>query len=594
MQLAKLLNTKKSRINSIIFRYILLIIPLFVCAAPVYAQVDVAIKINGVNDEIATNIRLFLSLEQQKGHTLFAESRVQLLYDKSINEIKNALQPYGYYRPKIDNALKKISDQKWEAVYTIDPGPALAIANSTITLQGEIKTDPVFLDLLKNTPLHEGDKFTHIQYEKFKAKLTEIAAERGYFKAEFSTHRVEIDLKKYTASIFLEYNGGIRYKFGDVVTEQNVLKPDLFDRYIPFKKGDPYSLSMLIELKQALNDSDYFQIVDVSPGKPQDASTEVPVNVSLTPRKRHRYLFGLGYGTDTGARTKIGWTIPRVNDSGHRFSSEIRVSEVGYSVSTTYSVPVLNPQTDKMIYSAGIIDETTDTSESTIRTIGAALNRNRGAWRESLAINYQQEEYVVANDRGDSVLLIPGASWSRIWGHDNIYTLDGLRFDISARGASQSIISDTDFFQAQSGIKVISSAGDNNRLIARGRFGSTVTDEFHQLPTSVRFFAGGSQSVRGYSYQSLGPVDSSGKVVGGRHLMVGSIEFERRLDEKWSWAIFYDAGNAIDNLSDKLERGAGFGIRWQSPIGPIRFDVASAVSRDGNPWRLHINIGPDL
>ena len=231
---------------------------------------------------------------------------------------------------------------------------------------------------------------------------------------------------------------------------------------------------------------------------------------------------------------------------------------------------------------------------STIRTVGASLNRGREKWRESIALDYQQEKFIVADDEGESSLLIPSISWSRTWGSDFIYTLDGVRFDIRFRGASDKIISDTNFFQFQGGLKGITSIGDTNRIIARGQFGSTLTDNFHRLPSSVRFFAGGAQSVRGYAYQSLGPKDASGEVVGGKNLMVGSIELEHSLSDKWGVAVFYDAGNAIDDMTEKLERGAGPGMRWNSPIGTVRIDFAYAVSLPDHPWRIHINIGPDL
>ncbi len=125
-------------------------------------------------------------------------------------------------------------------------------------------------------------------------------------------------------------------------------------------------------------------------------------------------------------------------------------------------------------------------------------------------------------------------------------------------------------------------------------FGTTITPSFEQLPSSVRFFSGGAQSVRGFRFQSLGPTDNNGEVVGASNLVLGSIEFEHYLNDRWGAAVFIDVGNAIDDLNDDLEKGAGFGLRWKSPIGPVRIDLASAVSRDGNPWRIHINIGPDL
>ena len=110
----------------------------------------------------------------------------------------------------------------------------------------------------------------------------------------------------------------------------------------------------------------------------------------------------------------------------------------------------------------------------------------------------------------------------------------------------------------------------------------------------MRFFTGGAQSVRGYAYQSLGPVDANGEVTGGKYLVVGSIEFEHSFKNKWGVAAFYDVGNAINDISDDLKKGTGIGVRWKSPVGPVRIDLASAISLEGNPWRIHITIGPDL
>ena len=200
----------------------------------------------------------------------------------------------------------------------------------------------------------------------------------------------------------------------------------------------------------------------------------------------------------------------------------------------------------------------------------------------------------MADDSGDSNLLIPGASWVRTWGQEFVNVLDGLRFDIGVRGASVNLASDTDFLQIRGGIKFITSLGSRNRLLVRGNFGTTETSDFGQLPSSIRFFAGGSQSVRGYGYEELGPTNDNGEVVGGKHLLTGSIEFEHFFSDNWGAAVFLDAGNAIDNLNDDLEQGAGFGFRWRSPVGPVRIDFANAISTDEQDWRLHVSIGPDL
>ena len=558
------------------------------------AQSNTAIVIHGIDKEIEVNVRLFLSIEQQKNHPLMSEGRLRRLHEKASKEISSALQPFGFYRPVIESNLKFSSLENWQATYTIDTGPQLSITEFDFTISREMAEDEKIQELLQNNPLKTGAAFSHIQYEEFKSSLAKLASERGYFNARFSVHRVEINLDTYSVNIHLNYEGGTRYIFGEVTLEQDILYDDLLQRYIPFEKGSPYHLDQVIDLQQALNDSYYFQTVEVSPGEPLHETNEIPISVQLTPRKRHRYLFGLGYGTDTGARAKFGWEMPRINKHGHRFDFETNVSQIGYSAIANYRVPVLNPRTDQLIYTAGIVNETIDERESTLRTIGVSLKHTRSEWRETISLNYQQEDYIVAEDSGVSILLIPGINWSRTWGNNFIDVLDGVRFDLDLRGATEEVVSDTSFSQLSGNIKFITSLNQRNRIITRGTLGGTWTDKFHQLPTSIRFFAGGAQSVRGYSYRSLGPIDEDGEVVGGRYLVVGSVEFEHSFKNDWGIAVFYDAGNAVDDLNDDLAKGAGFGFRWKSPVGPIRLDLASALSLDGNPWRIHVNIGPDL
>lgn len=560
----------------------------------VLAQINVSVQINGIEPQLEANVRSLLSIEQQKNHHLLSEGRLQRLHAKAPEEIRSALQPFGYYRPVIEKSLVQNADDAWTASYQIQAGPALTISELKLDFDASLQQDEAFQALIKNPPLKVGDVFNHAVYDDFKARLSKYALEQGYFNAQFTRHRVEVDLDSYTARINLQFSGGHRYTFGEVILQQSVLDDALLLRYIPFEKGEPYSLQQMIELQQALNDSQYAQTVEVSPGDPIDDQYEIPVIVKLTPRKPHRFTIGLGYGSDTGARAKFGWQMPRLNQRGHRLDTEARISELGYSLSGNYHVPVFNPRTDQLSYKAGVVNETTDTSESTLRIISATLKHNRGNWREYISLNYQQEDFTVADDSGDSTLLMPGISWSRTWGDQFIHAFDGLRFDISLRGANDQFMSDTSFTQLQGGIKAISPLNRDNRIIARGRLGSTWTDEFNQLPSSVRFFTGGAQSVRGYAYESLGPQNEDGEVVGGKLLMVGSIEFEHSFNSRWGVAVFYDGGNAIDDFSEKLARGSGLGVRWQSPVGPVRIDLARALSDEEKSWRIHINIGPDL
>ena len=562
--------------------------------APAVAQVTVNVDVKGISGALLDNVKLFLSIEQQKDHPLLSEGRIRRLHSKAPQHIRNALQPFGYYAPKIETQLIQAGPERWRATYMVDPGPPLPIAELDVQLLGEARDDSAFRAEMADLPLRRGKPMVHSAYDDAKASLARLAADRGYFDARFVEHRVEVDLQAYEARVKLHFDSGRRYRFGAVELRQDVLDPKLLARYIPFRQGQAFELGRVIELQQALNDSDYFRTVEVWPrsGQAQDGLT--PIVVELTPRKRYKWLLGLGFGTDTGARAKAGWQVPRINRRGHRFDTVLKFSEIGDSLTANYRIPGRNPRVDEWVYSAGLLNERTDTRDSRIETLGVSWVHARGQWRETLSLEYQEERFRVADDEGESILLMPSATWSRIWAKDHVYARNGTRLDLNVRGATEQVVSDTGFAQIRGGAKLSRGLGRRSRVIARGVVGSSLVPKFRELPASVRFFTGGAQSVRGYAYQSLGPENADGDVVGGRHLLVGSLEYEQRWAEKWSAALFYDQGNALDDFGDGLEKGMGFGLRWRSPVGPVRIDVATALSREGRPWRLHINIGPDL
>jgi len=132
------------------------------------------------------------------------------------------------------------------------------------------------------------------------------------------------------------------------------------------------------------------------------------------------------------------------------------------------------------------------------------------------------------------------------------------------------------------------------RILIRTQLGATAEREFEELPASVRFFAGGDNSVRGYSFEELGPVDADGNVIGGSSLATGSFEFEQPLRARWSMAFFVDSGNAFERSEMDAKTSVGLGGRWQSPLGPIRIDLALPLEDDHDDWRVHITLGPDL
>jgi translocation and assembly module TamA len=124
-----------------------------------------------------------------------------------------------------------------------------------------------------------------------------------------------------------------------------------------------------------------------------------------------------------------------------------------------------------------------------------------------------------------------------------------------------------------------------------------MTDDFLALPPPQRFFTGGDESIRGHAFQSLGPRGPGGAVVGGSFLGVVSAELQRDLTRDWGLAGFVDAGNAFEGTrltATRLAVGVGLGLRWRSPIGPVKVDLAHPLAIGPEDLRLHLRVGPDF
>ena len=551
------------------------------------------VEVDGVNSEQEQNIRGMLSIQQLHEKEVASRSRLRFLHSKAKAEIRKALQPFGLYRPEIDAQLTEVDDA-WLARYQVNPGEVLPIGVVDIQLLGESQDDQAFQKLLQDSPLQVGSALVHSEYETFKRQLLSLAAERGYFDAELIQNRVEVDLTRYQAAVIVHFNSGPRFHVGEVSFSPSPLADDFLLRYVPFEAGDPINNSALIDVQTALIDSDYFQQVEVHPLWDQAAGTEVPIRIDVEPNKKTKYRAGLGYGTDTGARAKLGVTKRWVNTRGHQFNAQLLTSEILSNFSTEYVIPGLNPQLDRYVFNASVSDENSDSIDAMNRSVGVSWQQQRGQWQQILALNFQQEEFTFGGETQETEFLIPRIAYNTVSTKDRLNVREGYRLSGQLQGASQTLLSDADFMQARVSGKAIYSLTPKLRVLGRMDAGMTLVDDFNDLPATLRFFAGGDNSVRGYDFQSLGPQDASGTVIGGPHLLVGSVELDYRLKEKWGVAAFVDSGNAFEDADIRLRTGVGVGLRWFSPIGPIRLDLAVPRGGDERGVQLHFSLGADL
>ncbi|MFU8797633.1 MAG: autotransporter assembly complex protein TamA [Gammaproteobacteria bacterium] len=490
--------------------------------------------------------------------------------------IRQALEPFGYFSPII---------YTFPTHYHILPGPQLRIHRVNFYITGAGKHHPAFQKLRENFPIKQGQPFSSINYEAAKKSLLDAAEKEGFLTPIFTEHRVLVDLKKYISTIILHFDTGPRSYFGTIYFQENPLSPDFLKRYASFKPGEPYSEEKVTAFQTALNQSTYFKQVSIERKITQTQS--IPLKVNLIPQKARQYSMGVGYGTDTSVRMSLGVDWTRLTRWGHRFSGLFRFSPVQNSIQAAYIIPGERPLAEQYSINASLFRTLFPQGKSMTQKLGIAQLKKMGFWEQTLEINYQRERsHLNQQPHYDSHLILPSIRWQYLKSDNLVYPSYGQRFNLKIQGASQILFSDTNLLQIKIEHKYIHRVTPEGRILLRGALGYTAVQNLDRLPLTLHFFAGGTQSVRGYTYQSLGP---------GRSLLVGSLEYQHRIKGNWNAAIYYDIGNAFNKMQSlKLRQGMGVGIVWVSPIGPINVSVAKALSLPGQPLQLQFSMGADL
>lgn len=542
-------------------------------------------QIQGINHPLSTAVQGRLNHSLQALVQSSSPEEIQLWYQHSIYDIEQALAAYGYFKPTIHPSLKH-NDLKWYVTYQISLGPLLKITELNISAQYQEVHNSQIEKSIADLPIHQGDTFLSARYEQAKQQLLSTAVAQGYLSAYFIKHTILINRKSYTAKITLILNTGPRYYFGPIIFQQTILKDSLLRRYLPFQAGEPYSSTQLLTLQNNLNTSGYFQNISINDLTPQKQNQTVPVILKLTPRPSQLYTAGIGYGTDVGVRGTLGWESRYLNKYGHRLSIYSQLSKPQNSLQTTYTIPGKHPNTDSYNINFAIVRKRLAQVDSTTQQLGMGSIAQWKGWQRNLFLNYQLERFNYLNSsKTNSHLLTPGINLSHTKIDNLLFALHGYRLNLRFQGADTHLLSSVSFLQTQLQAKYILSWDKNSRVLFRGDMGYTATSNLESFPPSLLFYAGGSQSVRGYAYQALGP---------GRYLMAGSVEYQHHLINNFYGAIFFDAGNAVNNFPINLQKGTGIGLVWLSPLGPMELTAGKALDLPGRPTRIQFTMGFDL
>ena len=583
---------------------LLLIAALLLSAPAAWALELQAVEIRGLDDDqMRDNVSDALSLQRlnpNRRKTL-SESRLSYLLRRTPREARAALEPFGYYEPDVRTEVRRDGERITVQV-DIAPGEPVRVRGRELSLTGPAEAERALVRRLERFRPRQGQPFHHGAYEDSKAAMDRALAELGYFDATQSVHRVTVSRADRSADIDLAWTSGERYRLGEAAFEGHPFRPGLLEKLVPWTPGEAYDQKQLLALQKSLSELDYFSAVDISADPKQaDPDRRVPVKVALAPGKRSIYSAGVRYGTDTGLGLTFGLERRWVNDRGHKLRGLASLAQRRSDLTVQYRIPAFAWLDGWYTASASAREEEIDGINNQLFELVGSRSGRLGKWNLTAAMNFRRERFEDAQtgfDYAYSTLVYPSlwAQWSEA--DDLLYPRRAVGLTLELRGGNTALGSDIDFLQMRAEGRWIRSFGSRNRLLLRAEAGTTISGQFPDFPPSLRFYAGGDRSVRGYGYKEIGQYieDADGRryVFGGKHLAVASVEFERMFTREWGGAVFVDAGDAFDEVFE-AEVGVGVGLRWRSPVGPVRLDVAHGFGDAAqHSVRLHLNIGPDL
>ncbi len=616
---------------------------LFAIGAAHATQVT-TVDIRGLDPVMTNNVRNALSLVDAIGKDVSGR-RLAYLVREAEGETREALEPFGYYSPKItvertrDGITRTVTSTEGEpstvgaeritgaddddqedarpahsapvaVTITVRLGAPVTVRRAHVAIEGEGGTDRYLKEDLEEFKPQAGDVFDHELYEVSKTTITRRLAERGYFDADFASRRVEVTRALNAADIDLVWSSGERYDMGAVTFAQTprILRDGLLERLVYWEPGSYYHQGKLDRLRDSLARLDYFAGIDIEPQPEQAVGGRVPVTITLTPAKRSIYTAGLSYGTDSGGGVRLGVERRYLNDRGHKALAQLDYAERRKTLTLQYRIPAFAWLDGWYTASLQFADEQTDYIDNRrIEFVASRSGEISRQWNAVASLHALRERWAYAADDDVDPLTpvayryatftYPSLRGEYLQADNRIHPRNGLGGTVLLRGGVEGAGSDVSFAQLHASARWYKGLGPQSRLITRGELGHTFVDApIGTLPPSLRFHAGGDRSIRGYAWREVGPrigVAGDRFPVGARNVATGSVEYEQYFGGPWGAAVFVDSGSAF-NGTPEWRTGVGVGLRWKSPVGPLRLDVARGLNDPDSAFQLYLNIGADL
>jgi translocation and assembly module TamA len=568
-------------------------------ASSVYAAYQVELE---VKKSLKPILMEHLDLVRYQSREDLNDDQLHYLVATVKDQVKQFLSTEGYFSPETTVSIEEKQSQKIIHLH-IDERERTHVSEVNLDLIGaaERENPPRIDRIKKNWRLPVGQAFRQEDWDTAKGKVVEVLQRKRYAAAKVNDSEARIHTKTHQAELNVQFDSGPVFTLGALhVTGLKRYPETIIQAMNPLVVGEEYDVDRLLELQRQIQKTPYFGSVQVSIDSQQtEHPKEVPVEVSVTEYALQQLRLGGGYASDTGAHIGGRYSHLNVLNRAMVFNGEAKLEQQHQLGAIELAMP---PDPRGYINSVHSSVDRTTLAGVDLRSQKTGMQRSRTQenYSVTVGVDYYQDDLqqidgaVLPPDTlvlpGKHQAFVPYFNWSRRNVDNPLFPRKGNTISVDFGFGLKQFFTDETFSRLHGRIRQYIPMENRDTVILHGEGGAISSKGGSvNIPASLLFRTGGTDSVRGYKYQGIGNA-TDGTVFPVKYMLAGGVEYQHWYTRDWGGALFYDAGVASNNWSAKtLYQGVGFGVRWRSPVGPINVDIAYGIQE--SRVRPHFSLG---
>jgi len=557
-----------------------------VLCAPAVAKYDVTID---APRDMRKLLKKHLDLARFASREDVTDDQFDFLVTATPQQVRDLAATDGYFSPVVRTDVRTGDKGKKDVTVHVEPGPRTAVSSVQLTFHGPVLDEAPARERATRFAfsLHPGDPFTESGWTDAKdAALKALQAHR-YLGAKIAQSQARIDPRAREAALSVAFDSGPTFTLGPLdVSGVRRYPGRIVTNVNPLAVGEVYDADRIAELQRQLQNTPYYASVAIDVDSDVTKPNETPIHVKVSEYPYHNVRGGVGYATDTGAHVQGSYTYLNTFGAAWPFSVQGRLDQIQQYGQIQLAMP---PGPRGWTNAALASYTNTQVSGTRIYSARAGVQRTRTAQFIDYAYSIQYYADRLDQNVGSpttSHALVPQWSWTRRNVDDPLFPRKGNLLHVEAGFAVKGFATDQTFGRGYARAAQYVPLFKRDLFLVRAELGGVLTSGSSSgIPASLLFRAGGSNSVRGYGFQSIGnTVD--GSVLPTKYLVTATAEYQHWFTHDWGAAVFYDIGAATDTWGERIfYPGVGVGARWRSPVGPINVDVAYGLrNRSVRPY----------